>query len=159
MRSAVTLAIALLAVTLLAACAREPQAHTPAAAALPPVVVHKSPSCGCCGEWVEHMRRAGFTVEVRDVDNLDPVKTRVGIPVGMGSCHTAEVDGYFIEGHVPAGDVKRLLTERPAAKGLVLPGMPIGSPGMEHPSGRSEPYTVMLVTADGEAREFARHGH
>lgn len=122
------------------------------------VVVHKSPYCGCCGLWVEHMREAGFAVEVRNVDNLEPVKTRVGIPAGKGSCHTAEVDGYFIEGHVPADDVKRLLAERPDAKGLTVPGMPLGSPGMEVPDGRVQPYTVELVHADGSSSAFARHG-
>ena len=134
-------------------------APTPAstAATLPLAVVHKSPTCGCCHLWVEHMRNAGFQVEVRDVDNLDPVKTRVGVPVGKGSCHTAEVGGYFVEGHVPANDVKRLLAEKPAAKGLVLPGMPAGSPGMELPDGTSQPYTVELVGRDGTTSAFARH--
>ena len=134
-------------------------ASTPArtAASLPLAVVHKSPTCGCCHLWVEHMRNAGFQVEVRDVDNLDPVKTRVGVPVGKGSCHTAEVGGYFIEGHVPADDIKRLLAEKPAAKGLVLPGMPAGSPGMELPDGRTQPYTVELVARDGTTSPFARH--
>lgn len=159
MRTAATIAIAFLAATLLSACGRAPQAQTPsAAAARPTMVVYKSPSCGCCEAWVEHVRRAGFPVQVYDVDDLDAVKSRVGLPYGMGSCHTAEVGGYFIEGHVPAGDIERLLAERPAAKGLALPGMPLGSPGMEVPSGRTESYTVMLVTTDGAAREFARHG-
>ena len=126
-------------------------------AALPNVVVHKSPSCGCCGAWVEHMRTAGFPVEVRDSDNLEPVKSRLGVPYGKGSCHTAEVDGYFVEGHVPAGDIKRLLAERPDARGLTLPGMPLGSPGMEVPDGTVQPYTVELVTRDGGTRSFAHH--
>ena len=125
--------------------------------ALPLVVVHKSPSCGCCGLWVDHMRQAGFQVEVRDEDNVNPVKERVGVPYGKGSCHTAEVAGYFIEGHVPAADVKRLLAEKPDAKGLVLPGMPMGSPGMEMPDGHSEPYTVEQVRRDGTTAAFAAH--
>ena len=125
--------------------------------ALPLVVVHKSPSCGCCGLWVDHMRQAGFQVEVRDEDNVNPVKERVGVPYGKGSCHTAEVGGYFIEGHVPAADVKRLLAEKPDAKGLVLPGMPTGSPGMEMPDGHTEPYTVELVRRDGTTAAFAAH--
>jgi hypothetical protein len=104
------------------------------------------------------MRQAGFKVEVHDIDNLDPIKTRVGVPVGKGSCHTAEVGGYFIEGHVPAGDVKRLLAEKPAAKGLVAPGMPMGSPGMEAPDGASQRYTVELVQNDGTTMPFAEHG-
>lgn len=158
MRIVYTLSAALAAAFALGACAREPLTAPPSADALAPIVVYKTASCGCCGDWVEHMRRAGFAVEVHDVDNLDPVKTRVGIPFGMGSCHTAEVGGYFIEGHVPAEDVKRLLTEKPAAKGLALPGMPIGSPGMEHPSGLVEPYAVMLVNPDGTTAEYAKHG-
>lgn len=126
-------------------------------AALPLLVVHKTPTCGCCGAWVEHMRQAGFTVEVHDADNLEPVKRRLGVPYGKGSCHTAEIDGYLVEGHVPAEDVKRLLAQRPQARGLVLPGMPLGSPGMELPDGRSEPYTVELVARDGATTAFARH--
>lgn len=126
-------------------------------AALPLLVVHKTPTCGCCGAWVERMRQAGFTVEVHDADNLEPVKRRLGVPYGKGSCHTAEIDGYLVEGHVPAEDVKRLLAQRPQARGLVLPGMPIGSPGMELPDGRSTPYTVELVASDGTATAFARH--
>ena len=134
---------------------------TPAAtvdAALPLLVVHKTPTCGCCGAWVEHMQHAGFAVEVRNEDNLDPVKTRVGVPVGKGSCHTAEIGGYFVEGHVPAEDVKRLLAEKPDAKGLTVPGMPMGSPGMETPDGRVQKYTVDLVGRDGATRAFAEHG-
>ncbi|MFP7721596.1 DUF411 domain-containing protein [Lysobacter sp. A3-1-A15] len=121
------------------------------------VHVHKSASCGCCTLWVDHMREAGFTVEVTDSDDVGAVKERVGVPLGKGSCHTAEVGGYFIEGHVPAGDVRRLLAERPDAKGLVLPGMPAGSPGMEMPDGRTQPYTVELVHRDGTTTEFSRH--
>lgn len=112
---------------------------------LPLMVVHKSASCGCCGLWVEHMRQVGFTVEVRNEDNLNSIKERLGVPYGKGSCHTAEVGGYFIEGHVPAADVKRLLAEKSEAKGLVLPGMPLGSPGMEVPDGTVQAYTVELV--------------
>jgi len=165
-----TAAMLLAATVSLGACAK----HTPApertaeatsetaagpapTQALPLVVVHKSPSCGCCGLWVEHMRQAGFQVEVRDEDNVNPVKERVGVPYGKGSCHTAEVAGYFIEGHVPATDVKRLLAEKPDAKGLVLPGMPMGSPGMEMPDGHSQPYTVELVHRDGTTTAFAAH--
>ncbi|MCC6594490.1 MAG: DUF411 domain-containing protein [Xanthomonadales bacterium] len=120
------------------------------------MVVHKTPSCGCCGLWVEHMRQAGFTVEVRDTDDLAPIKAGLGVPYGKGSCHTAEIDGYVIEGHVPAEDVRRLLTERPKARGLVLPGMPLGSPGMEMPDGRVQSYTVELVKEDGSTSTFRR---
>jgi len=103
------------------------------------------------------MRAAGFAVEVRNTDDLNPLKERVGVPYGKGSCHTAEVAGYFVEGHVPAADVKRLIAEKPDAKGLVLPGMPMGSPGMESPDGRIQPYTVELVARDGTVSPFAEH--
>jgi len=157
----------------LSACARPPEtslAATPvaleasaqqsaiAADTLPRVLVHKSPTCGCCGLWVEHLRQAGFPVEVRDQDDIHPIKQRLGIPFGKGSCHTAQVDGYVIEGHVPVADIKRLLAERPQARGLTLPGMPAGSPGMEMPDGRVEPYTVELIATDGSTRPFAQHG-
>lgn len=155
----------------LSACARPPEtalAATPVAASaqpstaaadtLPRVLVHKSPTCGCCGLWVEHLRQAGFPVEVRDQENIHPIKERLGIPFGKGSCHTAQVDGYVIEGHVPVQDIKRLLAERPQARGLTLPGMPAGSPGMEMPDGRVEPYTVELIATDGSTRPFAQHG-
>jgi hypothetical protein len=138
---------------ILSGCSR-----TTAEPALPGVVVHKSATCGCCKLWVERLRSAGFAVEARDVDNLNEVKQRVGIPYGMGSCHTAEVEGYFVEGHVPVEDIKRLLRERPDAKGLTVPGMPAGSPGMEVPSGEVQPYEVILVGRDGSTSVFARHG-
>ena len=125
---------------------------------LPLVVVHKSPTCGCCVVWAEHMRKAGFTVELRDENDLGPVKHRAGLPAGKHSCHTAMVAGYFIEGHVPAVDVKRLLATKPDAKGLIVPGMPIGSPGMEMPDGRVQPYAVELVKRDGTTEVYSRHG-
>ena len=131
----------------------------PAQSALPLMVVSKSASCGCCHLWVEHMQHAGFKVQVVNTDELNPIKERVGVPYGKGSCHTAEVGGYFVEGHVPAADIKRLLTERPEGKGLVVPGMPAGSPGMELPDGRVQPYVVELVANDGTTSEFARHGN
>ena len=112
------------------------------------VTVWKSASCGCCGGWVDHMRKAGFTVTVHEVDDVDPVKARLGVPDRLQSCHTAEVDGYVLDGHVPADSVARLLRERPAAKGLAVPGMPQGSPGME--TGVKDPYQVVLFGgADG----------
>lgn len=126
--------------------------------ALPRVTVHKSPTCGCCSAWVEHMRGAGFEVDVVDTEDLETIRKAVGVPAGKASCHTAQVDGYFVEGHVPAADVVRLLRERPAAKGLTVPGMPIGSPGMEIPSGLVQPYSVLLVGEGGSTREYSRHG-
>jgi len=117
--------------------------------ASPVVLVSKSASCGCCKLWVTHLEQAGFTVEVRDLDDLEPLKDRLGVPPGKRSCHTAEVGGYFVEGHVPADDVKRLLAEKPDALGLAVPGMPAGSPGMEMPDGSAQAYTVELVGRDG----------
>lgn len=120
----------------------------PANAAAPGVTVWKAASCGCCGGWVEHMRKAGFSVTVHELDDVDPVKTRLGVPAQLQSCHTAEVGGYVLEGHVPADSVARLLRERPQAKGLAVPGMPQGSPGME--TGEKDPYQVVLFgTPDG----------
>ena len=124
----------------------------------PTMVVHKSESCGCCKLWVQHMKHAGFNLDVRNVDNLGPIKDSVGIPAGKGSCHTALIDRYFIEGHVPAEDVVKLLSEHPDAKGLTVPGMPAGSPGMESPSGKIEPYDVLLVANDGTTSVYAHHG-
>ena len=124
----------------------------------PTIVINKTPTCGCCGAWVKHLEQAGFATEVHNMNDLGAVKERVGIPYGMGSCHTAEVDGYFVEGHVPAEDIKRLLHERPDAKGLVVPGMPAGSPGMEVPSGQVDRYEVILVGKDGKTSVFATHG-
>lgn len=121
------------------------------------IQVHKSAACSCCELWVEHLRQAGFRVEIFEEDNLGPIKERLGVPYGKGSCHTGEVEGYLIEGHVPAADIRRLLAERPQAKGLVLPGMPIGSPGMEIPDTPAQPFTVELVKLNGETEPFAHH--
>ena len=107
-----------------------------AAQRVPLVTVFKSPACGCCGEWVAHMRASGFRVEVREIADVSPIKRAQGIPDRLASCHTAIVEGYVLEGHVPAGDVQRLLRERPKAKGLAVPGMVPGSPGMAGPAQR-----------------------
>lgn len=130
----------------------------PDAAAAPRIVVNKTPTCGCCGLWVAHLEKAGFVTEVHNMDDLGAIKQRVGVPYGMGSCHTAEVGGYFIEGHVPAEDIKRLLRERPSAKGLTVPGMPAGSPGMEVASGHIDRYDVLLVDKNGQTKVYATHG-
>jgi len=127
------------------------------AEALPLLTVQKHPSCGCCSVWIEHVRDAGFEVEARDVEDMAAAKHAAGVPDAVASCHTAEVGGYFIEGHVPAADIARLLRERPAARGLALPGMPLGSPGMEHPDGIVQPHAVMLVLEDGSTQEFSRY--
>lgn len=131
----------------IAACADESAA----------VEVYKAPTCGCCGAWVEHLREAGFHVQVHDTADLGPIKAEVKLPFGLGSCHTARVGGYFVEGHVPAEDVKRLLAERPAARGIAVPGMPVGSPGMEQGDLR-QPYDVLLIAEDGSTSVFAHHG-
>ena len=94
-------------------------------------VVYKSPTCGCCSKWIDHLEKNGFEVEAKDVPDVTPIKRANGVPPGMTACHTAMVGGYFIEGHVPAEDVKRLLEEHPQIAGLTVPGMPVGSPGME----------------------------
>lgn len=126
-------------------------------AAGPLVTVYKSPTCSCCQLWVDHLQASGFTTQVEVRENVMPIKQQLGVPPGMGSCHTAEVDGYVIEGHVPAEDIHRLLKERPQAKGLAVPGMPIGSPGMEH-GDRRDPYQVLMFTErDGTAEVFAKH--
>ena len=140
---------------MLAGCADGVPQGAPGATSL---IVHKTPTCGCCGDWVEHMEQAGFDVTVYEVNDLSPIKEAVGLPFGLGSCHTAEIGGYFVEGHVPAADVKRLLAERPEARGLTVPGMPLGSPGMEVPSGRQDAYDVLLVHPDGSTNVYASHG-
>jgi len=135
-----------------------PKTQAASTTALPRVLVHKDPMCGCCGLWVDHLRKAGFEVEVRNETNLNPLKEKLGIPADKGSCHTAEVGGYVIEGHVPAQDIRRLLVEKPDARGLTVPGMPTSSPGMEVPDGHVQPYAVELITRDGSTRPFAVHG-
>ena len=119
------------------------------------VEVFKSPMCGCCGQWVEHMRQAGFQVTVHNVVETSATRRKLGMAERYGSCHTAKVAGYVIEGHVPAADVKRLLAEKPKAIGLAVPSMPPGSPGME--SARPVAYETLLVKADGSSQVFARH--
>lgn len=118
------------------------------------VVVYKSPTCGCCVEWIEHMEDAGFSVEVQNRRDLVPIKREFGIPGRMQSCHTARVGGYLVEGHVPADLVTRMLDEKPYIKGLAVPGMPMGSPGMEGP--RKDPYDVIAIGNDGRLQVFAR---
>lgn len=115
---------------------------------LPLVRVWKSPTCGCCGDWVEHIRAAGFPVEVHDVATLAAVKEEHGISEEHRSCHTATVDGYVVEGHVPADLVRRMIEERPEIRGLAVPGMPVGSPGMEV-GDRKDPYDVLALLTGG----------
>lgn len=119
------------------------------------VEVYKSPYCGCCTEWVEHLRANGFTVSTRDVDDVPAARRKLGMPERLGSCHTARIGNYLVEGHVPAADIRRLLKEKPKAVGLAVPGMPPGSPGMESP--RPVPYQTLLVQPDGSTSVFAQH--
>ncbi len=143
------------ALHLLAATALLPAA-TARAQALPAMRVHKDPYCGCCGSWIDHIRAAGFSVEAIDEPDMATVKERLGVPADLASCHTALIDGYVIEGHVPAASIHQLLTVRPAATGLAVPGMPIGSPGMEVPGVPDETYDVLLFAPNG-TRTIARY--
>ncbi|KFC63478.1 hypothetical protein FG94_04190 [Massilia sp. LC238] len=126
-----------------------------AMAAAPVIEVFKSESCGCCAAWVDHLKANGFAPKVSNVANPSDYRERGGIPNELGSCHTAMVQGYAIEGHVPASDIKRLLAEKPKAKGLAVPAMPLGSPGMEGP--RKDPFDVLLVQANGKTKVFKHY--
>lgn len=119
------------------------------------VEVFKSPYCGCCEKWVEHLQQNGFRVTTRDVNDVTAARKSLGMPDRLGSCHTARIGGYVVEGHVPAADIWRLLKEKPQALGLAVPSMPSGSPGME--SERSIHYDALLVGEDGSAKVFAHH--
>ncbi len=122
------------------------------------VEVWKSPTCGCCKDWIAHMEKSGFRFTVHETGNT-AVRQRMRIPLALGSCHTAVIGRYAIEGHVPAKDVQRLLREKPEAVGLTVPGMPIGSPGMDGPEygGRRDAYDVLLVAADGSTRVYSSY--
>lgn len=140
----------LLAPLALIACANAATAAT--------LEVVKTPTCGCCTEWVERMKSAGFTVKARNVEDTSPIAKAAGVPDRLRSCHTAKIGGYVIEGHVPAADIKRLLAQKPkGAVGLSVPGMVAGSPGMEM-GGRVDRYQVMLIQKGGKARVWATHG-
>ena len=120
------------------------------------LTIYKSASCGCCAKWVEHVEKHGFTVTVVNVDDVMAVKAKAGIPDKLASCHTSKVGGYVVEGHVPAADIKKLLAQKPKAKGIAVPGMPMGAPGMEHGDHR-QPYQTLLIKADGSTAVFAQH--
>lgn len=142
--------------TALAASAAATALPTLAANKLPLAEVFKSPSCGCCGAWVDHLKEAGFTVRVVEVDDTTVTRKRYGLPDKFGSCHTGIVNGYVVEGHVPATEIKRLLTAKPVAIGLSVPGMPVGSPGMEYGE-RKDPYDVFLIDKGGRETVFAHY--
>jgi len=139
--------VVMLAPIALAACGAA-QART--------IEVVKTPTCGCCHLWVEHLRAEGFEVNAVDVEDVTPVARRLGVPDQLRSCHTGEIGGYAVEGHVPAADIRRLLAERPDAAGIAVPGMPLGSPGMEQGSMRQS-YQTLLFTRDGRISVFASH--
>ena len=129
-------------------------------AAQPPSIameVYKDAACGCCSQWVEHVKSHGFAPTATNVDDLDAVKAKYNVPRRAQSCHTAVVDGYVIEGHVPASDIQRLLKERPAIAGLAVPAMPVGSPGMEVPGIKPQPYDVLALHKDGRTEIFASY--
>ena len=123
---------------------------------LPKMVVTKDPNCGCCAGWVKHLQAAGFSIEVLESSEVNRLKIRLGVPEALASCHTAEIGGYVIEGHVPPAAIKRLLAEKPDGKGLAVPGMPVGSPGMEVEGMEPDTYEVILFGPSGQ-RTYARY--
>jgi hypothetical protein len=125
-------------------------------AAAATIEVVKSPYCGCCAHWVDYLRAEGFDVRVTEAEDVTPAARRLGVPDDLRSCHSASIEGYAIEGHVPAADIRRLLAERPAAAGIAVPGMPLGSPGMEV-GDRQDPYEVLLVDRTGQTSVFNRY--
>jgi hypothetical protein len=145
----------LLALVALVATASAPAATTPAAVK-PHIEVWKDPNCGCCTSWVEHLKQHGFDVAFHDTSDVTPAKNRGHVPLMLRTCHTAFVNGYAIEGHVPAADIARLLAEKPAIAGLGVAGMPAGSPGMEM-GGQTEHYQVIAFTRTGAQRVYASH--
>lgn len=122
----------------------------------PVIEVYKSATCGCCTQWIEHLQVNGFKVNAQNVPNTAAYRTKLGVPPALGSCHTGTIGGYALEGHVPAADIKRLLAEKPKAKGLAVPGMPMGSPGMEVPGEPADAYDVLLFQTDGKTTVY-RH--
>jgi hypothetical protein len=118
--------------------------------------VFKTATCGCCAKWVDHMKANGFDAQVKDVQNIDEVRQQLGVPFRLSSCHTARVGRYVIEGHIPSDAVHRLLKERPAVSGLAVPGMPLGSPGMEVPGGYREPYAILTFDRTGQTTIYER---
>jgi len=130
-------------------------AQAPSTSTLPVMQVWKDPNCGCCNDWVEYLRRDGFRIQTFDTGNT-AMRQRLGLPVKYASCHTALIGGYVVEGHVNAREIRRILAEKPEALGLAVPGMPVGSPGMDGPEygDRRDPYDVLLVLRDGSSRPY-----
>jgi len=154
-RQSIVLAVALVALCLQTPAASDVFAQAGGARpALPKVIAYKDPSCGCCGLWVEHMKRAGFAVTAVNTPDMTSVRREYGVPTPLQSCHTAVVDGFVVEGHVPADDVKRMLRERPKVVGLAVSGMPLGSPGMEQGNNK-QPYKVLTFDQAGKTAVFS----
>lgn len=120
------------------------------------ITSYRSPTCGCCHAWVEHLQAEGFTVKDNVTENLETIKTENNVPQNFIACHTAVINGYVVEGHIPASDIKRLIKEKPDVAGIAVPGMPIGSPGMES-GDMKEPYTVFTFTEEGETQVYQKH--
>ncbi len=129
-------------------------ALSPSAQVATPITVYKSPTCGCCGKWVEHMKAAGFNPKVTDLPNVSTVKQSMGVPSHLQSCHTSSIEGYAIEGHVPADVIRQLLKEKPKIVGIAVPGMPIGSPGMEQ-GAQKDKYDIVAFAKDGSQKVYA----
>jgi hypothetical protein len=149
----VALAAAFASLALTTAAVRTSPSDVPAKN--PVITVYKDPSCGCCKSWIEHLVKHGYRVDAKDSPNMTEIKRTLGVPTGLTACHTAIVNGYLIEGHVPAADIDRLLTQKPRIAGLAVPGMPAGSPGME--GARSQRYQVLAFDKSGKTTVFASH--
>jgi len=143
-----------IALLLIACSESESEEKSGSVSDLPIVQVYKSPTCGCCSKWVAHLEANGFKVEATDVNDMSLIKRSYGIPGALASCHTAVVGDYLVEGHVPAEDIIQLLKQKPAIKGIAVPGMPIGAPGMEM-GNRFMPYDILLMKKDGSSEVFA----
>jgi hypothetical protein len=146
------LATALASLALTTAAVRTPPGET---AKKPTITVYKDAACGCCKKWIEHLIKNGYTVDAKDAPDMAEIKRTLGVPAGITACHTAVVNGYLIEGHVPAADIDRLLAQKPRIAGLAVPGMPMGSPGME--GGAAQRYRVLTFDKSGKTAVFASH--
>jgi len=151
-RSFKLFSIAICAAAIAVATAAAP---TVTSASKPTITVYKDPNCGCCRNWIEHLKKHGYAVDAKDTPDMAQIKSTLGVPTDLRSCHTAVVEGYLIEGHVPATDIDRLLAAKPQVKGLAVPGMPMGSPGME--GGTAQRYQVIAFDKSGKSRVFASH--
>jgi hypothetical protein len=152
LRKTLVLGAALCALLLTTGAATPPASSSPKA---PTITVYKDPSCGCCKNWIEHLIKHGYHVDAKDTPNMSEIKHTLGVPDGLTACHTAVVNGYLIEGHVPAADIARLLREKPKVAGLAVPGMPMGSPGME--GSQKQHYQVLSFDKNGKTKVFASY--